>query len=108
MIYLKNTEESQTLLMPRCLTVTAYDFQLVITSTVTRKVVFSDTVSDRGSLRHYYRFSVSLPEATDNGEYAYELRHGGKAVASGLMIVGDYKPQNNVYDTTTEIKQYNG
>lgn len=61
--------------------------------------------------RLFYTFDITLPAGMDDGEYAYTLYDERNVVkATGLLQVGDYKPQNNTYTAQTQngYIQYNG
>ena len=61
--------------------------------------------------RLFYTFDITLPAGMDDGEYAYTLYDERNVVkATGLLQVGDYKPQNNTYTAQTQngYVQYNG
>lgn len=67
-------------------------------------------LTDNLESRLFYSFDISLPQGIDDGEYSYTLAdEDNVVVASGLLQVGDYKPQTNQYtSSTTEYKVYNG
>ena len=61
--------------------------------------------------RLFYTFDITIPAGMDDGEYAYTLYDERNVVkATGLLQVGDYKPQNNTYTAQTQngYIQYNG
>lgn len=70
-----------------------------------------DNLVDELVSRLFYTFDITLPEGMDDGEYAYTLYDDRNVVkATGLLQVGDYKPQNNTYTAQTQngYIQYNG
>lgn len=70
-----------------------------------------DNLVDELVSRLFYTFDITLPEGMDDGEYAYTLYDERNVVkATGLLQVGDYKPQNNTYTAQTQngYIQYNG
>ena len=53
---------------------------------------------DVNDSRNFYHFSIMLPEGMDDGEYTYILYDDkGKQLASSLLQIGDYRPNNTVY-----------
>ena len=69
-----------------------------------------DNLADELVSRLFYTFDITLPEGMDDGEYAYTLYDGNVVKATGLLQVGDYKPNNNTYTAQTQngYIQYNG
>lgn len=64
-------------------------------------------VNDERDSRLFYHFQISREDIEDipDGEYTYNLIDdscGDKVIATGLLQVGDYKPENNVYDLSEE------
>jgi len=96
--------------------------KLILKNTITSKeLVFEDLVSSNSKL--YYKFTLNIPEGTDDGEYSYELYEkesnyddnfgfgfdegNYRLVSTGLCIIGDYQKNNTEYIKTNRVrKQY--
>lgn len=84
---------------------------LKICNNLTKVVYTFDNLDDKLTSRLFYTFDLTLPEGMDDGEYTYNLIDGNEAiVATGLLQIGDYKPNNNTYTAQTQngYIQYNG
>ena len=84
---------------------------LKLRNTLTKIEYTFDNLVDELVSRLFYTFDITLPEGMDDGEYAYTLYDDRNVVkATGLLQVGDYKPQNNTYTAQTQngYIQYNG
>lgn len=77
----------------------------------TDKNEFSLSVNELGDSRLNYHFQIHVPEELPDGEYSYALTddEGENVFASGLVQIGEYKPNNKTYTTTENgYKQYRG
>ena len=84
---------------------------LKLSNNVTKKVYTFENLEDKLTSRIWYAFDITLEPGTDDGEYTYTLYDDQEIVkATGLLQVGDYKPQNNTYTAQTHngYIQYNG
>lgn len=78
---------------------------------VTKKEYELTNLDDKLTSRLFYTFDITLEDGMDDGEYSYTLYDEQNVVkATGLLQVGDYKPQNNTYTAETHngYIQYNG
>lgn len=86
--------------------------QLKLTNNVTKSVYTFDNLTDLLESRLFYTFDIQLTEKMDEGEYTYELYDENEALkATGILQIGDYRPENKTYTATTENNgyiQYNG
>ena len=63
----------------------------------------------------HFRIDSDVVQDLPDGEYTYNLIDDScdeRIIATGLLQIGDYKPENNVYDLTEDTKgntyiQYN-
>lgn len=83
---------------------------LKLRNNLTKKEYTFDNLVDQMTSRLFYTLDITLFEGMDDGEYAYTLYDGNVVKATGLLQVGDYKPQNNTYTAQTHdgYIQYNG
>lgn len=84
---------------------------LELRNNLTKQVYSFDNLDDKLTSRLFYTFDITLPDGMDDGEYTYTLRDENQSVkATGLLQVGDYKPENNTYTAQTHngYIQYNG
>ncbi len=84
---------------------------LKLRNNLTKQEYTFDNLDDKLASRLFYTFDVTLPEGMDDGEYTYTLYDEENVVkATGLVQIGDYKPQNNTYSAETHngYIQYNG
>lgn len=83
---------------------------LKLRNNLTKKEYTFDNLVDQMTSRLFYTLDITLFEDMDDGEYAYTLYDEGVVKATGLLQVGDYKPQNNTYTAQTHdgYIQYNG
>lgn len=85
-----------------------------IENEVTHKIYDFENLTDRQDSRLFYHFDITLFEGMDDGIYDYTLLDEDDNVkATGLFVIGDFKPENKQYtgDTVTEnggYIQYNG
>ena len=105
MLYLDNTTDPQTVLIPREVDARAAVLDLELRSTVTQRVYPLNVTSARDG-HHYWAVRFSLPEGMEDGEYEYTARVGVNAVASGLAVVGDYSDEKTIYNKAITYEQY--
>lgn len=77
-----------------------------------KKVYVLENLEDLKRNRLNWCFSIELPEGILDGEYTYKLSDEDTVVATGLLQVGDYKPNNKTaYSGNTSTQsgyiQYN-
>lgn len=82
---------------------------LKIQNNLTKKVYTFDNLDDKLTSRLFYTLDLTLPEGMDSGEYTYTLYENNVVKATGLVQIGDYKPNNNTYSAQTHngYIQYN-
>lgn len=84
-------------------------YLLRIFNNLTKKI-YEFPLEDMGDSRLFLHFRINpedVQDFTETGEYTYNLldmncSSEGKVIATGLLQVGDYKPENNVYDLSEE------
>lgn len=84
---------------------------LKLRNNLTKVVYTFDNLEDKLTSRLFYTFDLTLQDNMDDGEYTYNLIDGNEAiVATGLLQIGDYTPNNNTYTAQTQngYIQYNG
>lgn len=106
MLYLDATQDAQRVFIPRT-TDGLGELRLELRSTVNLGTVVNAVVYDvLTSAQYYYVLAVVLPADAVKGEYRYTLTAGGKAVATGLAVVGDYGASRVQYDNIITYEQY--
>lgn len=64
-------------------------------------------VRDAGSTFNYYRLSINLHSNMAEGEYEYTLLDDNdNELSNGLLQIGDYKQNNDVYEHKNKIVVY--
>lgn len=64
-------------------------------------------VRDAGSTFNYYRLSINLYSNMAEGEYEYTLLDDNdNELSNGLLQIGDYKQNNDVYEHKNKIVVY--
>lgn len=84
---------------------------LKLFNNVTKKEYTFGDLEDKLTSRLWYTFDITLQPGMDDGEYTYTLYDDQNVVkATGLLQVGDYKPNNNTYTAQTQngYIQYQG
>jgi hypothetical protein len=105
MLYLDATQDAQRVFIPRT-TDGLGELRLELRSTVNLDTVVNAVVYDVLTSAQYYVLAVVLPADAVKGEYRYTLTAGGKAVATGLAVVGDYGASRVQYDNIITYEQY--
>lgn len=83
-------------------------FSIKLVNNLTKYEFSLQDLEDKETSRLFYTFDITLPEGLVDGEYAYTLYDENNVVlATGLLQVGDYKPDNKTYEQNT-IKENNG
>lgn len=71
------------------------------------KKEYEFTVIDNGSSRTFYKFeNFQLPPEVVDGEYEYKLIDSGATIARGLVVIGNYNPENKTVYTENNGKNY--
>lgn len=110
MIYLDNTTDAQTVLLPVSLTavdIAGLDLTFSARSTVNLDTPVSATVLDLHTHVLYYDVSLALPEGIQPGEYEYSLKAGNVELSSGVMVVRGGGASVSQYASAPTYKQYN-
>ena len=84
---------------------------LKLRNNLTKVVYTFDNLEDKLTSRLFYTFDLTLQDGMDDGEYTYTLIDEDEhTVATGLVQIGDYTPNNNTYTAQTQngYIQYNG
>ena len=65
-------------------------------------------VEDESGMTDYFAFDIDTTDIED-GEYAYFIKETGEdtVLSSGLVKVGEWKPEKEEYNNNTEYIQYN-
>lgn len=77
---------------------------------MTKKSYDFEGIEDKLESRMFYTLDITLPEDMPDGEYSYVLYdENDTAKATGLIQVGDYKPEKQVYKkSNNDYIQYQG
>ena len=70
-----------------------------------------DNLTDTMTSKLFYNFEITLPEGLLDGIYQYTLLDDETVVATGLLQIGDFTPDNKSYSSQTRQNgyiQYNG
>lgn len=98
MIYLKNTTESQVLMIPRSGASTSGDLALRLRNTTDLREM-EISVIDLNVSGMYYNLAITLPEGIASGEYEYCLVNDCE-LAKGILVLGT---ESNPYQYAEEI-----
>lgn len=83
-------------------------FSLKLVNNLTKYEFTLEDLEDKETSRLFYTFDITVPDGLVDGEYAYTLYDENHAVlATGLLQIGDYNPDNTTYEQNT-IKENNG
>jgi hypothetical protein len=64
-------------------------------------------VRDNGSTMNYYKLEINLYDNMAEGEYEYTLLDdNNNEISNGLLQIGDYKQNNDVYEHKNKIVVY--
>lgn len=77
---------------------------------LTNRVYWFENLKENAlSTDMFYCLDIKLDEGMDDGEYQYFLFDDGVEVAKGILMIGDFQPENTTYnnDEDTTIV-YNG
>ena len=106
MIYLHNTLHLQQAYIPVNGDVPGGALTLYLHGNVSEKdtevALYKLRLSGRQYLCVRWRFAARL----DKGEYRYELRVDGKAVADGIAQIGEYEQRVHEYQAPVTYRQY--
>ena len=80
---------------------------LKLTNSVSKKE-YLFAIEDTNSSIFYWNFNLKLNKDMDDGEYCYVLVDGEKTLATGLLQIGDYKPEKTEYENKKTYTIYNG
>lgn len=69
---------------------------LELVNNISKNKTILDGITDKNTSTLFYSFDISLDGSYEDGEYTYRLMDGDKVVASGLMMIGDFKRDTNI------------
>lgn len=76
---------------------------LELTNNLTKNSYEFTGITDELTSRLFYTFDITLQSDMDDGEYSYTLKtDDGVIKATGLLQIGEYKPNNNTYTAQTQ------
>lgn len=104
MLYLRNTQDAQVLMVPKNGSAAEGDLQLLIRDTVDHQSV-TISATDLNTSALYANIAVELPESLAEGEYQYSLMSGAIAISTGLLYIGELERPDQ-YEETINYKQY--
>lgn len=106
MLYLRNIPGAQSLEVPRPGAVPAGDLSFQARSTINLDVVIDIPVLNLDISGQYFFLAVQVPEGAPRGEYEYQVKVGGEAVATGLLVIGE-RGIPKQYEKPIQYEQYN-
>lgn len=108
MVIIKQKSEENQIYVPKHYATTS-SLTLEVKSRLTNDV-FHYVVEDLSALTDYFLVEIDT-ESLPDGEYEYRMLDNGKndkIVSSGLLRIGEYKPENEEYKYEQEYYQYEG
>jgi hypothetical protein len=106
MLYLRNITGAQSLEVPRPGAVPDGDLTFQARSTINLDVVMDLQVLDLDISNQYFFLAVQVPEGAPEGEYEYQVKVDGEAVACGLLVIGE-RGIPKQYEKPIQYEQYN-
>lgn len=104
MVYLCNTDEPQTVFVPKNGVEHDGPMAFSLRSTVGHGVTV-DGVTDLNTSGLYYNIAVALPAAMPGGEYEYALTAGELVLSEGIAVIGE-SAKVHEYEKNIEYRQY--
>lgn len=74
---------------------------LELTNNLTKNNTVLEGIEDKNNSALFFSFDICLEGIYEDGEYTYRLLDGEEVKATGLLQIGDYKRDANIY------KEYN-
>lgn len=74
---------------------------LELTNNLTKNKTLLEGIEDKNNSALFYSFDICLEGIYEDGEYTYRLLEGEEVKATGLLQIGDYERDTNIY------KEYN-
>ena len=105
MLYLQNTQEAQTLLVPKNGTIPEGDLTFTAKSTIDLATEMDIQVVDLEISALYFHLSVIVPEGCPTGEYEYSVQVDDQILSTGLLVVGEFTRPGQ-YEKPIEYEQY--
>ena len=106
MIYLQDTNEDQTIWVPKSFSSSVTSFAMIFHSTTGLENIVTE-VTDEGE-GDYYKFTVNVQGlALTPGEWEYTVTSFGTVMASGILtVVSDELEYRKIYDKNITYEQY--
>lgn len=105
MVYLNNTQEAQTIFIPKVFTGATGNLSLHLRNTIDLDVVIDDVIDIQTS-DLYFNLSISLPVGMVDGEYEYSLSDNGEILSTGILVIGEMTAQTEQYNKSIQYEQY--
>lgn len=70
--------------------------KLELVNNLSKNKTILEEIEDKNTSTLFYSFDISLTDQYEDGEYTYRLLEGEDVVASGLMMIGDFKRDTNI------------
>ena len=105
MIYLRNTDESQVMFVPKGGTIPQGDLVFKAKSTIDLALEINEAVTDLRTSDLYFNLAITLPAGVPCGEYEYTLLAGIIQVSTGLLVIGE-NAQPRQYEKEITYEQY--
>ena len=106
MIYIINSTNPQVLFVPASEKKVEGALTFTLMSTVNRKETLSVSVAQEGMSDIYYKFTITLSNTMQDGEYEYALKKGTSLLGSGLAMVGTSSTPQTDYKSVIQYEQY--
>lgn len=106
MIKISTKSQQTTIYPPKHWSPSTTSLTISFKSTV-RNDEYEWDVEDNSGITDYFAFDVDTTDVVD-GEYAYFVRESGETatLSSGLVKVGEWKPENTEYNGKIEYTEY--
>ena len=105
MIYIINSNSPQVVYVPASQDKVLGTLTFTLRSTVNRQTSLTVSVAQQGQSDLYYKFTLTLSEKLQDGEYEYELKKNTTLLESGLAAVG-VPTFETEYNNAIQYEQY--
>lgn len=78
---------------------------LELTNNLTKITTILSEITDKNTSTLFYSFDIILEDSLEDGEYTYRLMEEDKVLASGLMMIGDFKRDTDINDEYNDNKK---
>lgn len=82
--------------------------ELLLQNKVTKDVTIFTGLTDLCTSALFYQFNIALPLNMIDGQYDYQLKDDDTVLATGVVQIGDFVPQVDIYKNNKTYTVYNG